>query len=166
MTARCSNGWPLCLISRGTSHREDNSITHLSRALHSPTTTGIRLSSQLRARGTNTNRESKLKVGRGWTNGKVWFMNTSSAPVFSLPASMLWGTQCLFLWGNVCIVPLSFCLSLSCTQTQWERRALLCLYVTPPLLPLLSLSPEIYLCWLFKRPSGCHLDRVDGPNCI
>lgn len=57
----------------------------------------------------------------------------------SLPASLLvmvgGGEQCWLLWGRAC---------------------------TPSLLHL-SFSPEIYLCWLLKSHSECHLDKVEGP---
>lgn len=59
----------------------------------------------------------------------------------SLPASLLVMVggggveQCWLLWGRAC---------------------------TPSLLHL-SFSPEIYLCWLLKSHSECHLDKVEGP---
>ena len=95
-----------------------------------------------------------------------------SLPVFTPCFPVGGGKLCRFLRGNVCTV-LSFCLSLSCTQTQRETRALLHLYLTPTFLPP-SLLPSLScllarrsICADFlKRPSGCHLDTVDGPNCI
>lgn len=74
--------------------------------------------------------ERRRDEDRGWTNSQVWFMNTTIALIFTLPASLLGVKQSWFLWGKVCSH--SFRLSLSNTQTQWEKRTLLCLYLTPP----------------------------------
>lgn len=118
-------------------------------------------SSQLRARGPDTN-----KRGGGGVDGER--MNKRQSMIYEHSLWLLFQLPC---WGvnnadssegNVCTVPLSFRLSLSCTQAQREARTLLCLYLAPPL----SFSPEIYLGWLLKRPSGCRLDTVEGPDCI
>lgn len=141
----------LRLISRGTSHGKDNSTTHRTRALHCSTTAVH--PPLLSAERADTNKEG----GWRWKEGmnKRWSMiYERSLMLLFFPASLLRGKQCWFLWGNVCIVLSAY---LTHAHKHSGRREPSSVY-TLPLLP--PPPPEIYLCWLLKRPSGVSLGHT------
>lgn len=152
--AHCSKGQALRLILWRTSHGDDNSTTHLSGALHSSTTTMLPslLSDTWEQERLIKMSTREMRMERGWANGKVWFMNTSLDPVFTLPGSLLGGggKQCQFLWGNVCVVG-SFVLPISLMHRNTVGEESPCLSITYPSLLLLCLSAQRSICADFLK---------------
>ena len=159
-----------CVWSHEKLHRRKIAPQHISVGLSTlPQPPCILPSSQQRERerrGGNTNK----KGGRWrWSEDE----QTVKYDLWTLLLLRFFHSPCFPVVGvnnadsseGMCVQPFFHSAYLShAHKHSGKKRALLCLHLTPPC--FLVFHPEIYLCWLLKRPSGCHLDRVDGPNCI